>query len=150
MFSFLTQTTQTYTENASCTRVASGVITLSTTDDTEARSAKGQPRLNDNVNDDENLSATRASASGGLLYQPQMTRITQRARHCARACRLRRAFSQPSSLNHKLKILTQTAQTYAEHACCTRMGLRGDYLSHTKGTDDYEFSFSLSSLIFHL
>ena len=31
---------------------------------TEARSAKGQPRLNDNVNDDENLSATRASASG--------------------------------------------------------------------------------------
>ena len=129
---------------------ASGMNTLSTTDDTEARSAKGQPRLNDNVNDDENLSATRASASGGLLYQPQMTRITQRARRCARACRLRRAFSKPSTINHRLKILTQTAQTYAEHACCTRMAPQDDYLSHTKGTHDYEFSFSLSPLIFHL
>ena len=42
-----------------------------------------------------------AWASGWLIYQPQMTRITQRARRCARACRLRRAFSKPSSLNHQ-------------------------------------------------
>ena len=37
--------------------------------------------------------------------------------------------SKPSTMNHQQStiILTQTAQTYAEHACCTRMGLRDGY-----------------------